>query len=273
TSMLEAMREPFMAGCASNGVSRNIANDIFEDILKFGGYAFNKAHSTGYALIAYQTAWMKTYYPVEFMAAVMTFEMSSTEKVAEYRAACKEMGITIKPPDINASEFDFVVESGDGDGSSARPMRFGLGAIKGVGGKAVSAIVESRTKDGPFSSLFDFCDRVDLSAVNRGTIEALVCAGAFDRTGAMRKALFDAIDSAISAGQSAQRDRRSGQMNMFGGEPEATASGCPSGLVIGRMERGRDARAGEGGSGFLHHTAPAGESGEATRGVRHGLHG
>ena len=94
-----------------------------------------------YALIAFQTAWMKTYYPVEFMAAVMTFEMSSTEKVAEYRAACKDMGITIKPPDINASEFDFVVELGGGDSSTARPIRFGPGALQGCGGRAVRALV------------------------------------------------------------------------------------------------------------------------------------
>ncbi|UCE60763.1 MAG: DNA polymerase III subunit alpha, partial [Phycisphaerales bacterium] len=110
TEMIEAMREPFLDGCVGNGLKRKVAEQIFEDILKFGGYAFNKAHSTGYALVAFQTAWMKTYFPVEFMAALMTFEMSNTDKVAEYREECRGMGITIEPPDVNASEFEFIVE-------------------------------------------------------------------------------------------------------------------------------------------------------------------
>ncbi len=220
TKTIEAMREPFLDGCLRNGVKRGTAEQVFTDILKFGGYAFNKAHSTGYALVAFQTAWMKTYHPVEFMAAVMTFEMSSTDKVAEYREECRVMGIDIHPPDMNGSEFDFTVESVSG-GENAGAIRFGLGAIKGVGSKAVSVIVEERENEGPYKSLFDFCERVDLTAVNRGTMEALICAGAFDRTGAMRKALVDALDGAIASAQSAQRDRRAGQMGLFGGEDSA----------------------------------------------------
>ncbi|MEK7710270.1 MAG: DNA polymerase III subunit alpha [Planctomycetota bacterium] len=234
TSMIEAMREPFLAGCERNGVRRETAEQIFEDILKFGGYAFNKAHSTGYALIAHQTAWMKTYFPVEFMAALMTFEMSSIEKIAEYREECKGLRIGVEPPEINTSEFDFVVESVLGDNGAAsiqastngnggvrsaaqrKRIRFGLGAIKGVGQKAVAAIVEERTRGGAFRNLFDFCERADLTAVNRGTIEALICAGAFDRTGGMRKAIFDAVDRAMAVGQSVQQDRRCGQMALFG---------------------------------------------------------
>lgn len=181
TEMIEAMREPFLNGCVANGVKRGVATRVFEDILKFGGYAFNKAHSTGYALVAYQTAWMKTYHPVEFMAAVMTFEMSNTDKVAEYREECNEMGIKVAPPGINASEFVFVVAPG--------AIRFGLGAIKGVGAKAVAAIVEERERGGPYRSLFDFCERVDLTAVNRAATEALICAGEFDGTGGMRSDL------------------------------------------------------------------------------------
>ncbi|MBI4718910.1 MAG: DNA polymerase III subunit alpha [Planctomycetes bacterium] len=232
TELIEAMREPFLGGCAANGVARGVANEVFDDILKFGGYAFNKAHSTGYALVAYQTAWMKTYFPVEFMAALMTFEVGDIDKVAEYREECREMGITVEPPSINASEADFIVEplpAGDvggepvpprGNGRAAplrRAIRFGLGAIKGVGGKAVAAVVEERTRRGPFRSLFDFCERVDLTALNRATIEALICAGAFDVTGGMRKAMVDAVERAMSAGQSAQRDKRSGQLGLFGG--------------------------------------------------------
>jgi len=219
TDLIESMRTPFVDGCARNGVRREVAEQIFDDILKFGGYAFNKAHSTGYALVAYQTAWMKTYYPLEFMAALMTFEMSSTEKVAEYREECRQLGVAVEPPDVNASELDFVVEGSSPtlnlDGVRPGLIRFGLGAIKGVGAKAVDAIVRERTEGGPFRSLFDFCERVDLSAVNKGTIEALICAGAFDKTGAMRKGLFDALERAMTGGQRTQQDRRRGQMGLF----------------------------------------------------------
>ncbi len=220
TDMIEAMRAPFLDGCAANGVARETANQVFEDILKFGGYAFNKAHSTGYALVAYQTAWMKTYYPVEFMAALMTFEMGSIEKVAEYREECREMGIALEPPSINASDLDFIVEGAargpSTDTAPRRAIRFGLGAIKGVGAKAVAAIVDERRRGGPYRSLFDFCERVDLTLLNRGTLEALICAGAFDITGAMRRAMVDALERAITAGQGTQRDRRAGQLGLFG---------------------------------------------------------
>ncbi|MFQ5590027.1 MAG: DNA polymerase III subunit alpha [Phycisphaerae bacterium] len=262
TAMIEAMRNPFIEGCVANGVRRTVANQVFEDILKFGGYAFNKAHSTGYALVAYQTAWMKHYFPVEFMAALMTFEMSNTDKVAEYRDECAEMGITVAPPDINLSESDFIVESAPGsyphesqtvrngvggDGSaSAQPgrsnapsypgdgsegmsvIRFGLAAVKGVGAKAVAAIVEERRGRGPFKDIFDLCERVDLAAVNRSALEALVCAGSFDRTGAMRRALFEAIERAMSVGQAYQRDRRSGQLALFGGGADTSVCDSPA---------------------------------------------
>ena len=235
TEMIEAMRAPFLDGCIAQGVKRDVANQIFDDILKFGGYAFNKAHSTGYALVAFQTAWMKTYYPVEFMAALITFEMSSTDKVAEYRDECREMGIPVEPPDVNRSEFEFTVEQreaaarggqSESDAEAQRSIRYGLGALKGIGQKAVSALVEDRLNHGPYRSLFDFCERVDLTAVNRATIEALICAGAFDRTGAVRKSMVDALDRALNCGQQAQRDRKAGQMGLFGGggegdEPEA----------------------------------------------------
>ncbi len=278
TEMIEAMREPFLAGCEANGVTRKIATQVFEDILKFGGYAFNKAHSTGYAIVAYRTAWMKTYFPVEFMAALMTFEMSSVEKVAEYRQACKAMGVAVEPPDINVSMWDFTVDRRKAAGNKKEPdrpsaaqtaspgevppssmidrsnepgvpapladkgqpvasqrpkdaaatgcvaIRFGLGAIKGVGGKAVAAIVDERRRGGAFVDLFDFCERVDLTAVNKSTIEALICAGVFDNTGAMRRALVEALERAVSVGQSIQRDRRNGQMGLFG---DAGAPGAP----------------------------------------------
>ncbi len=258
TQMIEAMRTPFLSGCEANGVARSTGEQIFEDILKFGGYAFNKAHSTGYALVAFQTAWMKAYYPVEFMAALMTFEMSSTDKIAEYREACKGMGIAIAPPCVNASGLDFEVDRSSvgakaadkksaplvaTDNGVSKPavrastgaIRFGLGAIKGVGSKAVDAIVAERQKGGSYKSLFDFCERVDLGAVNRGAMESLICAGAFDKTGAMRRAMVEALDRAVAGGQSAQSDRRSGQMGLFGGG-EANDDGQSSEPVLSAAE-------------------------------------
>ncbi len=218
TSMIEAMRGPFLDGCAANGVPRPTAEQIFEDILRFGGYAFNKAHSAGYALIAFQTAYLKTYYPVEFMAALLTFEMSSTDKVVEYIEACRAMGISVRPPDVNVSNYDFtpVYNPLAPPTPPARgQVRFGLGAIKGVGEKAVQATIAARDEQGPFTSIFEFCERVDLATVNRSAIEALIKCGAFDCTGAMRKAMMVVLDQAFEGGQRSQRDRLSGQMSLL----------------------------------------------------------
>ncbi|MGQ9650849.1 MAG: DNA polymerase III subunit alpha [Phycisphaerae bacterium] len=214
TAMIESMREPFVKGCAEKGVPRQTAEEIFEDILRFGGYAFNKSHSTGYALVAYKTAYMKVYYPTEYMAALLTLEMDSTDKVVEYIEECKRMGIRVSAPDVNLSDNDFtVIRSEQGKGE----IRFGLQAIKGVGEKAVSAIRAARSEGGPFRSIFDFCERVDLSAVNRGVLEALIKCGAFDSTGATRKGLTMVLDDAIAAGTSAAADRRCGQLSLFDG--------------------------------------------------------
>ncbi|MFQ5430452.1 MAG: DNA polymerase III subunit alpha, partial [Phycisphaerae bacterium] len=229
TSAIEAERAPFIEGAVKHGVKKRTAEEIFNQILPFGEYAFNKAHSTGYALVAFQTAYVKTYYPLEFMAALLTYEMGDTDKVVEYREECNRLGIDVRPPDINTSRIDFttVLPRGEGKGF----LRFGLAAIKGVGEKAVRCIVETREQGGPFTDLFDFCERVDLSVVNRGVCEALIKAGAFDSTGAMRKALMQVLDSALQAGASAQRDRASGQLNMFdalaadqGGKPRPRIS-------------------------------------------------
>ncbi len=214
TDFIEKMREPFVEGAMEKGVKRETANQIFEDILRFGSYAFNKAHSTGYALVAFKTAYMKVYYPCEYMAALLTFEMDSTDKIVDHLDECKRMGIDIAPPDINVSENDFTVVYRKG----ARPqIRFGLAAVKGVGEKAVAAILAARQAGGPFKSIFDFCERIDLSAVNRAVIEALIKCGAFDSTGAMRKALMVVLDDAIAHGARHAEDRRTGQMSLFGG--------------------------------------------------------
>lgn len=222
SAMIEAEREPFVTGAVKNGMKKTAAEEVFNQILPFGEYAFNKAHSTGYALIAFQTAHLKTYYPLEFMAALLTYEMVDTNKVVEYIEECKRLGIDVRPPDINESDADFtVVRPAEGRGEPF--LRFGLAAIKGVGRKAVECIVEAREKGGRFVDLFDFCERVDLAAVNRGVAEALIKAGAFDATGAVRKALVLSLEDALQVGSSVQRDRQSGQMNMFGEFEQAPA--------------------------------------------------
>jgi DNA polymerase-3 subunit alpha len=213
-TMIQAERGPFLDGAVSRGVPRHVAQGIFEDILKFGGYAFNKAHSTGYALIAFQTAYLKAYYPLEFMAALLTYESGNTDKVAEYIDECRRMGIQIRPPNINESDEAFTVVY-------AAPQRghicFGLAAISGVGHKAVQAILAARREGGPFRDVYDFCERVDLTCVNKAVIEALIKSGAFDCTGAMRRALMSVAERAVELGQETQRDRRAGQLTMFGG--------------------------------------------------------
>ncbi len=208
--MIEKERESFLDGAQASGVPRKTAQEIFDNIVKFGEYAFNKAHSTGYALIAFQTAYMKVYHPVEFMAALMTFEMSNTDKVVDHIDECRRMNIPVLPPDVNASGTDFTVVYDD------RPsIRFGLAAIKGIGEKATDTIVAERGNGGRFKSIFVFCERIDTSVVNRAGIEAMINCGAFDSTGAMRKALIDAVDGAIDGGTRAHRDRAAGQMSFF----------------------------------------------------------
>jgi len=242
TEMIEAERGPFIDGSGKNGVSEDVADKIFEDILRFGGYAFNKAHSTGYALVAFQTAYMKVYWPVEFMAALLTYEIPAAkpEDRGLYIEECQRMGIAVRPPDINQSEADFTVvyedapgSNGHGSQQSQAYIRFGLAGIKGVGEAAVHAIMEARRQHGAFKDIFDFCEHVDSQKVNRSVSEALIKAGAFDGTGAMRKALVEVLDKAMQSGSAAQRDRRSGQLTMFG---DFGADPTPAERVIGTAE-------------------------------------
>ncbi len=206
--VIDKERPAFVEGAGRNGIEPAESERLFELILKFAGYGFNKAHSTGYAIIAYQTAWFKFHHPREFWAATLTCESSDQDKIVQYMADAKRMGIEIAPPDINTSQSQFTV-----DGSL---VRFGLMAVKGVGEAAVEAILQARGREKAFRDLFHFCGNVDLRAVNRATIEALVKCGAFDRAGgAHRAALAAALDPAIQAGQSDARDRLAGQMNLF----------------------------------------------------------
>ncbi len=206
--VIAAERPNFIAGAQENGIAEANAQELFELILKFAGYGFNKAHSTRYAIVAYQTAYFKVHYPREFLAALLTFESGDTDKVVQYMSEASRMGINIAPPDINTCQKDFTVDGED--------IRFGLAAVKGVGGKAVEAILATREELGePFEDLFHFCEHVDLRAANRTTVEALIKCGAFDALGAHRGAMMAAVDKALELGQSAAADRKAGQMSMF----------------------------------------------------------
>ncbi len=210
--VIDAAGPLFIEGAVKRGLSNAEAEELFRRILEFSGYGFNKSHSTGYTLVAYQTAYLKTYFPVQYMAALLTYESISTDKVVEYIDECRrvrfpdgQVGIDVRPPDVNKSFLDFSVVYDDDEPHDANHghIRFGLGAVKGVGGRAVEQIIEVRTKDGPFKSLFDFCERVPQGLVNKSVIEALIKCGAFDSLhGASRRsALLAAVESAISRGQ------------------------------------------------------------------------
>ncbi|HXK61995.1 MAG TPA: OB-fold nucleic acid binding domain-containing protein, partial [Acidobacteriota bacterium] len=174
---------------------------------QFAGYGFNKSHSTAYALLAYQTAYLKAHYPVEFMAAMLTSEMSNTAKIVKYLGECKEMGIRVLPPDINTCDVYFQAKG--------KEIQFGLAAIHNVGENAIRAILNARTEVGRFVSFHQFCEKVDSRAVNKRVLEALTKAGAFDGLGYHRKSLFEAIDKTIESVQKTHKDRASGQKGLF----------------------------------------------------------
>ncbi len=224
--VIAAERAQFLTGAQEKGVSKREAEKLFELILKFAGYGFNKSHSTGYAIVAYQTAYLKTYFPVQYMAAVLTFESVNTDKVVKYIDESKRVllpaggrGIDVRPPDVNTSEVGFtpVFFEGEERDASSGHIRFGLSAVKGVGEKAVAAIIAERQEEGEFSSLHDFCERVPLGQVNKSTIEALIKCGAFDAVhdAGQRAALVEGLPGAIRRGQRKAEDRASGQTNLF----------------------------------------------------------
>ncbi len=212
--MMEEQKEKFVAGAEERGVARAKASELWEYIEPFAGYGFNKSHSVAYALLAYKTAYLKTHHPVPFMAAMLTSEMASKDRVGKYIHECRLMNIDVLPPDINQSDWSFSV----GDGS----IRFGLGAIKGLGDGAVEAILDARRKDGPFGGLADFAGRVNPQTVNARAYDVLAKSGAMDSFGASRRALADALENAVAYGQSKRRDAESGQSSLFSGgsEPE-----------------------------------------------------
>ena len=204
--ILAAHRQRFISGAEKKGISSANAKNIFDLIEKFGGYGFNKSHSAAYALIAYQTAWLKTHFQVEFMAALLTSEMHSTDGVVKFIAECRDHDIQILPPDINESGKSFTVV-----GSS---IRFGLVAVKNVGENAIELMLGVRQK-GKFLSLFDFCERVDLTKVNKRVMESLIKCGAFDSTNTFRSRMVTALETAIEHGQRVQKKKNDPQMSLF----------------------------------------------------------
>ncbi|WED21169.1 DNA polymerase III subunit alpha [Vibrio sp. JC009] len=207
-------RAVFEEGAINNGVNGELAMKIFDLVEKFAGYGFNKSHSAAYALVSYQTLWLKTHYPAEFMAAVMTADMDNTEKVVGLVDECFRMGLKVLPPDINSGLYRFNV---DENGA----VVYGIGAIKGVGEGPIEVIIESRNRDGHFKDLFDFCARIDLKKVNKRVIEKLIQAGALDRLGPHRAAMMASLDDAVKAAGQHHQAEAFGQTDMFGVLTEA----------------------------------------------------
>ena len=206
-------------GAVARGVPEQTANEIYDEILAFASYAFNKAHAVSYAIVSYRTAYMKRNYPHEYMAALLTSVLDNTPKVTEYIAECRELGIRLLPPDINASDADFTVEEGD--------LRFGLVAIKGVGRGLIQALMREREIGGPFTAFDEFCRRMNGHDLNRRAVESLIRAGCFDRMGYKRKALMQSVDRVLGGAASESRMNLTGQMNLFsapddGGQPADT---------------------------------------------------
>ncbi|MEE4190989.1 MAG: DNA polymerase III subunit alpha [Halieaceae bacterium] len=203
-------RAVFQEGAASKGVDPNLAMKIFDLVEKFAGYGFNKSHSAAYALVSYQTAWLKTHYPAPFMAAVMSSELQNTDKIVTFVDECHAMGLPPRHPDVNVGAYMFTVDE-------AGEIIYGLGAIKGLGEGPISSIMEARQEGGPFTDLFDFCARTDPRRVNRRAVEALIRSGAFDSLGEDRAVLWAALDDALQAAQQNAANASAGMDDMFGG--------------------------------------------------------
>lgn len=208
--VIDDRRAEFIQGAVKRGVKETLAKQVFEQIVVFGGYGFNKSHSAAYALVSYQTAYLKAHYPAEFMAAVLTSELGDTEKVAEHVRNTKDMGLEVLPPDVNSSDADFGVKG-------EKSISFGLVAIRGLGRKAAEAIVRERSERGPFTNIFELCERVDGHAVPRSALETLIKAGALDNlsANANRAALMIALPAAVQEASTKQEDRKRGQGSIF----------------------------------------------------------
>jgi DNA polymerase III subunit alpha len=206
-ALMASLKDKFLEGCAKNNVTPAVANQLWKDMEQAQDYSFNKSHAACYALIAYRTAYLKAHFPAEYMAALISSVMSTKDRVPFYVAACDEMGIEVEPPDVNVSAEDFRVVDGK--------IRFGLNAVKNVGESAVRSILAARGEGGPFTSIWEFCERVDPQVLNKRALESLVKCGAFDSTGAARKGMFDVLEDSLSWGGRQQADRLAGQGSIF----------------------------------------------------------
>ncbi|MGS2742686.1 DNA polymerase III subunit alpha [Halomonas sp. LS-001] len=207
-------RAGFMEGCAENGIDKDLAGNIFDLVEKFAGYGFNKSHSAAYALVSYQTAWLKAHYPGPFMAAVMSTEMDNLDKVVPLIEECRHLKLTVTPPDVNVGGYKFTVDE------QGRVV-YGLGAIRGVGEGPIGAIVTAREAEGPFKDMFDFCRRIDPKRMNKRTLEALIRSGALDNLGPNRAVLAAAVEDALKAAAQNHTNQNLGMLDMFGDAFEA----------------------------------------------------
>ncbi len=211
--VMEEQRQIFMKGAIARDVDGELAGHIFDLMEKFAGYGFNKSHSAAYALVSFQTAWLKTHYPAAFMAAVMSADMDNTDKVVTYVDDAKSLGIKIVPPDVNRGQYKFTI---DGE----KTIIYGIGAIKGVGEGAIQSIVNERRNGGEYKDLFDFCKRIDLKKANRRNLEALIRAGALDALGPSRAIMMASLEHAIKSAEQFKRNQLLGQNDLFGGSTE-----------------------------------------------------
>ena len=223
---MAALKPEFVEGCKASGTKADVIEFLWNTNEKSADYSFNKSHAACYGLIAYRTAWLKANYTAEYMAALISSVMSTKDKVPFFVARCEEMGIEILPPDVNLSDHEFTVIAGD--------IRFGLDAVKGVGYQAVEAIKRARGEGGEFSSIWDFCERVDNRTVNKKAIEALIKCGAFGSTGASRKGMLSVLEQAQGAGQKIQQDAQIGQGSIFDIQEESPSSTPAAALGLGR---------------------------------------
>ncbi len=238
-SEMAEQRQVFIKGAVSKGVPEAKATDIFDLVNKFAGYGFNKSHAAAYALVAYQTAYMKANHPVEFMAASMTLDLGNTDKLSVFHQELRHMGIKVLGPDVNASGAAFTVERSGENGSGASAIRYALGAIKNVGHAAMEGVVREREQNGPFKDMFDFAQRLDPHAVNKRQMENLARAGAFDSLCPNRRQVWGAIEMLLRHASVAMSERDSGQMGLFGGEAGAAQDtpGLPDTPDWPKMER------------------------------------
>lgn len=215
-ALMAEQRSVFVEGAVAQGMNETDAQAFFDEIETFGGYGFNKSHSVAYALVAYQTAWLKAHYPAEFMAAVLSADMDKTDKIANLIEDCRAMGLDVQPPDINASQWRFEVQD--------HAIRYGLGAIKGVGEGTIESLLDARRRIGRFDSLHRMLRETELAKLTRKTVETLIRAGALDSIHENRAALQQIVDDAWQAAEQHHADADSGQVSLFGATDDSTAS-------------------------------------------------